>query len=840
MGPKLTIIFSAFLFSSAVMGGRLDRVEKGIPLYKDPKASVEKRVEDLLRRMTLQEKIDLLGGTGFATKPIARLGIPELKMTDGPLGVRWEKSTAFPAGIALASTWDPSLVEQIGKAIGREVKSKGRHVILGPCVNIARIPQGGRNFESFGEDPFLTSSMTVPYIKGVQSENVAATVKHFACNNQEYERDFVDVKVDDRALNEIYLPAFKSAVKQADVLALMCSYNKLNGHHASENDFLLINKLKKQWGFNYLVMSDWGAVHSTIPVANGGLDLEMPDGKYLNQSTLLDAVKDGTVKEETINEKIRRILRVIFKLGLFENPGKEQPALLHSKENLKAAFEAERSAIVLLKNENNVLPLNINKIKSIAVIGPNAAVLRTGGGGSSKVDPITAVSPLETLSKQINGKVKINYAEGLKLKGDATPIDSSLLFTDTTLNEHGLKGEYYANMNLEGSPTFTRIDPYVNFNWEDGSPQKDFPRDTFSVRWTGVLQVPKSGNYELQVSSDDGQRLYVDDKLVINDWKDHGFEDKTVKLELKAEKLYKLRYEFYENAGAAAARLAWNIPGEKLLAEAINAASISDIAIVFAGTTDRIETEGRDRDDLLLPDGQDKLINEIAKANKNTIVVLTTGSPVLMDNWISNVSGVLETWFGGEKMGDALSDVLLGKYSPSGKLPITFPHRWEDCSAYKTYKAESGTTNYSDGIYVGYRHFEKNNIKPLFSFGFGLSYSTFKYSDIMISPKASKNGKVNVTFTIQNTGNNEGEEVAQLYLRDVQSSIDKPLKELKGYKKVHLKAGEKKKVSITLNKDALSYYNTKNSSWTADPGEYEVLVGASSEDIRLTGKFNLE
>ncbi|MGE5410442.1 MAG: glycoside hydrolase family 3 C-terminal domain-containing protein, partial [Clostridiales bacterium] len=710
MGPKLTIIFSAFLFSSALMGGRLVRVGKSIPLYKDPKASLEKRVEDLLKRMTLQEKIDLLGGTGFATKPIERLGIPELRMTDGPLGVRWGKSTAFPAGIALASTWDPLLVEQIGKAIAREVKSKGRHVILGPCVNIARIPQGGRNFESFGEDPFLTSSMTVPYIKGVQSENVAATVKHFACNNQEYERDFVDVKVDDRALNEIYFPAFKSAVKQADVFAVMCSYNKLNGHYASENDPLLIDKLKKEWGFKYLVISDWGAVHSSVPVANGGLDLEMPDGKYLNQATLLDAVKNGTVKEEIINEKIRRILRVIFKLGLFENPGKEQPALLHSKENLKAAFEAERSAIVLLKNENNLLPININKIKSIAAIGPNAAVLRTGGGGSSKVDPITAVSPLETLSKQLNGKVKINYAEGLKLKGDAAPIDSSLLFTDTTLNEHGLKGEYFANMNLEGAPTFTRIDPYVNFNWEDGSPRKDFPKDTFSVRWTGFLQVPKSGNYELQVSSDDGQRLYVDDKLVIDDWKDHGFEDKTVKLELKAEKLYKLKYEFYENAGAAAARLAWKIPGEKLLAEAINAASISDIAIVFAGTTDRIETEGRDRDDLVLPDGQDKLINEIAKVNKNTIVVLTTGSPVLMDNWINNVSSVLETWFGGEKMGDAITDVLLGKYSPSGKLPITFPHRWEDCSAYKTYKADSGTTNYSDGIYVGYRHFEKNNI----------------------------------------------------------------------------------------------------------------------------------
>lgn len=840
MKSKFTAVFTILLLTITFMGSRLKKVEEDAPLYKNPKASVDERVEDLLKRMTLEEKIDLLGGTGFATKPIDRLGIPELRMTDGPLGVRWDKSTAFPSGISLAASWDPSLTEEVGKAIAREVKAKGRHVILGPCVNIARIPQGGRNFESFGEDPFLTTSMTIPYINGVQSENVVATVKHFACNNQEFERDFVDVKIDQRSLHEIYLPAFEAAVRDADVWAFMCSYNKVNGHHASENDFLLIEKLKKQWGFKYLVMSDWGAVHSSIPVANGGLDLEMPDGKYLNKSVLIEAVKNGTVKEEVINDKVRRILRVIFKIGLFENPGKEDSSLLHSDANLKAAFEAERAAIVLLKNNDNILPLNLNKIRSIAVIGPNAAVLRAGGGGSSMVDPVTAVSPLEVLKKQLDGKVKINYAEGLRLKGDAAAIGTEFFFTDQSMKEHGLKADYFDNMKLEGSPAFSRIDPNIDFNWTNGAPKDGFLKDNFSVRWTGILKVGKSGDYEIEGSSDDGQRLYVDDKLIIDDWKDHAFEGHSVKLSLEAGKIYNIRYEFFEKGGSAAVRLGWNTPSEELLSGALQVAKESDIAIVFAGTTFNVETEGKDRDDLQLPDGQDKLINEVAKVNKNTIVVLTTGSPVLMNSWLNNVKGVLETWFGGEKMGDAIADVLLGKYNPSGKLPVTFPLKWEDCSAYKTYKSESGTTYYSDGIYVGYRHFEKNNIKPLFPFGFGLSYTTFKYSDIKVSPEFSKDGKLNVSFTVRNTGKIAGEEVAQLYIKDVKSSVDRPLKELKGYKKVSLKPGEKTTVNFTLDKNAVSYFDPKTSSWIAEPGEFEVLAGSSSEDIRLTGKFNLK
>ena len=350
---KINLLLFVLLFSFIIMGNK--PLKKS---YKDPSVPVEERVEDLLKQMTLEEKIDLIGGTGFATKPNERLGIPELRMTDGPLGVRWEKSVAFPAGISVASTWNPKLASEVGSAIGREVKAKDRHVILGPCVNIARIPQGGRNFESYGEDPFLASRMGVDYIKGVQSEGAAATVKHFTCNNQEYERMFVDTKIDERALNEIYLPAFKAAVEEADVLCVMNAYNKVNSHFASENDHLLIDILKNKWGFTGLVMSDWGAVHSSIPTANSGCDLEMPTGKYMNKKTLLDSVKNGVVQESKIDDKVRRILRVLFKMGLFETPNLKEGNVPGTKENVEAAYKTELEGIVLLKNDNNILPLH--------------------------------------------------------------------------------------------------------------------------------------------------------------------------------------------------------------------------------------------------------------------------------------------------------------------------------------------------------------------------------------------------------------------------------------------------------------------------------------------------
>ncbi len=830
------IIFVSFALVFLFTGIKIKKMVN-MPVYKDPSSAVNDRVEDLLKRMTPEEKIDLLGGTGFATKPIERLGIPPLKMTDGPLGVRWGKSTAFPAGIAMASTWDTSIINKLGSAIGREVKGKGRDVILGPCVNIARIPMGGRNFESFGEDPFLASRMAVSYIEGVQKENVAATVKHFAANNQEYERMFVNVKVNERALNEIYLPAFKAAVKEANVLCVMSAYNKVDGAYCSENDYLLKIKLKDDWKFDGLVISDWGAVHSTIPTAQGGLDLEMPTGKYLNNATLSDAVKNGTVSEKTINDKVRSILRIIIKLGLIDHPRKENPALINSKENQQIALQTAREGIVLLKNADSILPLNKNKLKSIAVIGPNAAIARTGGG-SSRVTPVFSVSPLDALKQKLGTKVKINYAPGISLDGDASAIESSFLFQPGD-KENGLKGEYFNNKNLKGDPSFTRIDKQIDFDWGNGSPGKRLDKDNFSVRWTGYIKPVKSGDYMLDVLSDDGTRLFVNDKLVIDDWKDHGAETHSCKINFEAGKKYKIKLEYYENAGGALVKLSWRFPGEDLIKNAVEAAVKSDVAIIFAGTSDQYESEGKDRDNLILPNNQDKLINAVAEVNKNVIVVLTTGSPVLMNKWINNVNGIIETWFGGEEIGNAVTDVLLGNYNPSGKLPITFLKRWEDCSAYNTYKKQDSVSKYSDGIFVGYRHFDEDNIEPLFPFGYGLSYTKFAYSNLKI--RDVQNDKLyNVSFELKNTGKVPGTEIAQVYISSVNSKIKRAPKELKAFKRIQLKAGESINLEIPIKKDAFAYYNSDKHNWVTAPGEYKILIGSSSRDIRLSGKVNVK
>lgn len=832
----LFLFFTTFIFSSFKMKTNSDN----IPAYKNDKLSIDKRVDDLLNRMTIEEKIEMLGGTGFETKAIERLGIPSLNMSDGPLGVRWDNSTALPSGILLGATWNPEIVTEFGKVLATETKAKGRHVILAPCVNIARIPMGGRNFESFGEDPFLTSRITVNYIKGVQSENVVSTVKHFAANNQEHQRDFVNTIVDERALNEIYFPAFKAAVEEANVLAVMSAYNKLNGTYCSENDYLLIDKLKTEWKFNGLVMSDWGAVHSTVPTFNSGLDLEMPTGKYLNKETLLNKIKSGELSEAKLNDKVRRILRVMFTIGLFDDY-KYDKSKVNTDEHKQVALDVAKDGIVLLKNNNSILPLDVNKIKSIALIGPNSKVAVTGGGGSSMVVPFKSVSPLEALQNKIGNKVKINFAQGSMIDGDADPIDTKYLFVDRDQKENGLLGEYFTNMDMNGRPERTVVDKTINFMWNDKAPFEDFKVDNFSVRWTGYIKPDKSDRYTFDVSSDDGVRFYVDDELVIDDWTDHALITNSYTVNLEANKLYKIKLEYYENSGGAVVKFGWRKPNDKLISDAVNAAKNSDAAIVFAGTNYTYESEGYDRKDLALPNEQDELINQIAAANKNTIVVLTTGSPVLMDKWIDNVDGLIEAWFAGEQAGNAIAEILLGETNPSGKLPITFPKRWEDCSAYNTYKKEDGITRYEDGIYVGYRHFEKYKIEPLFPFGYGLSYTSFEYSELNLSSKEiNDNDKLAITLKLKNTGMLKGSEVVQLYIKDIQSSLDRPLQELKGFKKVSLNPGEEKTIELTIDKDALSFFDPKTKKWVAESGEFEVLIGSSSKDIKLRDSFTLE
>jgi beta-glucosidase len=803
--------------------------------------AVEKKIDGIIAAMTIDEKVRLVAGNEMETYAINRLGIPQLKMCDGPLGVRHGRATAFPAPVALSATWDPDVVYKVSTALSEEAKAKGRNMSLAPCINILRVPMGGRNFESFGEDPYLTSRITVAYIKGLQDHNVIATVKHYACNNQEWERGTIDVVVDERALREIYLPGFEAAIKEAGSWSIMDAYNKVNGYHCTENNRLNNEILKEEWGFKGFVVSDWNATHSTVDAAKGGLDLEMPKGDFFNKR-LIEAVNDGKVKGSILDDKVRRILRAMFWLGLFDKERRPDKGSLDTPEHRNVAFEASRDGIVLLKNSGGALPIDLDKVRSIAVIGPNAAVCRFGGGGSSQMEPFSTVSPLDSLKRKVSGKADVYYALGCKLEGEMGPIDPSCVHTlFNGKQENGFLAEYFDNKDLEGSPVVRRVEKQVDFRWADGSPDEDIPQDCFSARWTAKIVPPKTAEYDISLMSDDGSRLYLDGRQIINQWRDHGEETKTAKVRLEAGREYDLKVEFFESYGMASVKLGWDTR-EDLLEAAIEAAKKSDVAIVFAGLSRRYEAESFDRKTLDLPEGQDDLIKKVASANKNTIVVLNNGAPVIVEKWLDDVAALVEAWFPGQEGGDSISEVLLGLYNPSGKLPMTFPMRWEDCPAYDTYPGRNGKAFYSDGIYVGYRYFDKQEKEVRFPFGYGLSYTTFEYSNLSITPVsvARSNMDIEVSFDVKNTGRMEGAEVAQLYVSDPESSADRPPRELKGFKKVFLKPGETRKVVIKLDKRSLAFYSVSRKDWVAESGGFEVIVGSSSRDAKLVGKFTLE
>jgi beta-glucosidase len=820
--------FCVFLLLAALLFGQNINAQNG-------NQETEKRIENLLGQLTLDEKISLISGTGFDTVPIPRLGIPSLKMTDGPVGVRQTPATSFPSSIALAASFDTALIKRVARAIAQETKAKGKNVLLGPCVNIQRTPFGGRNFESFGEDPFLAAQMAVAYINGIQTENVIASVKHFAANNQETNRMTIDARVDERALNEIYFPAFKASVREANVWSVMAAYNKLNGFYASENNYLLTEVLKKRWNFQGLVMSDWGAVHSTVPTLQNGLDLEMPTGFFLNPAAVKKALAEKQVSETGINEMIRRLLRVMFFAGLMDAQ-KPDKGSIDTPEHRQIALEAARGGIVLLQNQNNILPLDLKKTRSIAVIGPNADAARIGGGGSAQVVPFYSVSPLEGIKKAVGAETSVNFAPGIVALEDTTPIPTENLTTPDGKSS-GLQGEYFANMMFEGAPAFTRVDSVLDFHWGTDSPAENYPSDLFSNRWTGYLTASVSGRYAVSLSSNDGGRLYLDDKLIVDVWGDHATLRGAAMVELKAGEKHKIRIEHYENRGNADLVLGWRRLENDVFQKATEAASKSDVAVIFAGLSDAAEAEARDRSSLNLPNEQEELIEAVARANPNTIVVMTSGAPVLMDRWLGKVPAVVQAFYYGQEGGNAIADVLFGKISPSGKLPATFLRRWEDSNAFGRYPGDGKSVEYSEGILVGYRWFDTKNIEPLFPFGHGLSYTNFKYSALRLTK--GKDADLTVQFEIENTGKFDAAEVAQVYVGDVQSSLPRPVKELKGFQKIFLKAGEKKTVTVALNQNSFAFYDPEKQSWIAEKGDFKILIGSSSRDIRLTGVYKL-
>lgn len=792
----------------------------------------EQKVDSLLSLMTLDEKLEQISGVGFDTRPNDRLGIPTLRMTDGPVGIRWDKATALPAAVALASSWDDSLLYQVGQLLGKEAKARGRNFFLGPCVNIHRFPIGGRNFESFGEDPYLAGRTAVPYIQGVQDQNVLACVKHFACNNQEWSRDDVNAVVGEQALHEIYLPAFKAAVQEGKTWTVMTSYNKVNGQWTAENDYLLNEVLKKRWGFTGFVVSDWGAAHSTAQSANAGLDLEMPFGDYYNDSLIHQALGRGEITEDIIDDKVRRLLRVRFDAGMFEGKLEPDESVLHSERHKKVAYEAAVKGIVLLKNDKDMLPISPVKAKKIALIGPNAAFARVGGGGSSKVTPFYSVSPLEGLQSRLGEAVQLTYSLGAIIKNDIRIIEND--FFEPINSHQGLKAEYFGNIGCKGKPQYVRSDKEVNFLWYYDAPYRDFhgadDSNYFSVRWTGKLKAPKSGQYKFQVMHNDGVRFSINGKVLIDQWRDRRkSETEEVTIELEEGQVYDIQLDYYNNGGVSEIKLGWEIPNTDLIAEAVEAAKAADMAIVCVGLSDHFEGEGRDREFLIL-ENQDRLIQAVNKANPNTVVVVISGTPPVMEAWADDVPAIVQAWFGGQEAGNAIADILLGHRNPSGKLPCSFYKSQKDSPGFSDYQNADLQSKYVEGIYVGYRYLEKYQIQPRFPFGHGLSYTDFSYG----SPSYSQgeNNQIVVELELTNVGKVAGTEIAQLYIKSLNPKLKRPVKELKAYQKVWLEPSETKTIRLEVNHQDFEFYDIKTHTWKVASGQYDLLIGSSSQDIR--------
>lgn len=712
------LIASAMLFAMAC----------GTTEEKKP-SSIEDKVDSLLALMTLEEKVGMIHATSsFTSGGVPRLGIPEWTMSDGPHGVRKEHGrgwvgsesaeyfgTYLPVGVSLGATWNPELGYTFGKVLGQEAKARGKDVILGPGINILRTPLNGRNFEYLSEDPYLVSKMAVGYIKGVQDQQVAACVKHYLANNQEIERNTISVEMSERALREIYLPGFAASVKEGKVYTLMGAYNKFRGQYATHHEYLINQVLKEELGFDGVVISDWGAVHDTMEALNFGTDIEMGTdlsqgnninyGKFYMGDTVISLVKSGAVKESVIDDKVRRILRIMYRTKMF---GDRTPGAYNSTEHQASALKIAEEAIVLLKNDN-LLPLNKNAYKNVAVIGANAAHKHAGAGGSSQVNAKYEVTPLQGVEKLLFENVKVTHAPGYEVA-------------------KGSKAN--AKLINEAVETAKKSDASILIcGWVHG---------------------------------------------YTNDWNDNAYDAESV-----------------------------------------------------------------DKPNMQLPFGQDELITAVLQANPNTIIVLVGGGPVDMSKWEKKAKAILFAGYPGMEGGNAIARVIFGDVNPSGKLTMTFPKRLEDSPAHAVgeYPGKDGVVKYNEGIFVGYRYFDTKKIEPQYAFGHGLSYTTFLYENLQLVK--GDNQSVIATLTVRNTGNRAGAEVAQLYVKDMESSVERPEKELKGFQKVFLQPGESKDIIITLPVDAFRFFDDKKMEWVLEPGKFQIMAASSSRDVRLTKEIDL-
>jgi beta-glucosidase len=802
-------------------------------------SDVEARVDSLLKKLTLEDKIDLIGGVDdFYIRANEKIGLPRLKMADGPVGVRnYGPSTVF-GGIGLAATWDPELAARVGATIGQDARARGVHFMLGPGVNIYRAPMNGRNFEYFGEDPFLAARIAVAYITGMQSQGVSATIKHFMGNNSEFDRHNTDSIIDERTLREVYLPVFEAAVKEAKVGAIMDSYNLTNGLHMTQNGYLNTDVVKKEWGFAGIMMSDWSSTYDGVAVANGGLDLEMPSAKFMNRATLLPAVKAGTVSEATIDDKVRRILRTAIQFGWLDRDQTDLSISLLNIAGNQTALEAARAGMVLLKNDSNLLPLQKGSIKSIAVIGPDAYPAQPGGGGSAEAKPFTPVSYLEGIKDYLGDIAKVYYAPGIPTLDE---ISKQMAFTvQASGGEKGLKAELFDNSELSGTPTIVRYDKYVHYEPARGGSGAD---SDVSIRWTGFFTPAVPGQYLAFVQGpgeNGGYRLFIDKKLVLDNWTQwYAFVGEAPVTLTQGPHQIELDYYAKNGWGKTTANFGIVRPETLVSAEARALAARADAVIVTPGFDTASEGESGDRT-FRLPPGQDELISQLAAVNKKIVVVMTSGGGVDMSAWIDRVPALLQAWYPGQEGGAAAAQLLFGESDPSGRLPISIERRWEDNATYKSYYPKDGSkkVDYTEGVFVGYRHFDKSTVKPLFPFGYGLSYTSFAYKNLTISAP-TPDQQVSVAFDVTNTGTRAGADVAEVYVGDRHAPVARPVKELKGFKRVSLSPGETKNVTVKLDRRAFSYYDVKSHAWTVAPGDFDLFVARSAADVELTAKVNL-
>jgi beta-glucosidase len=804
-------------------------------------------INDLLNQMTLEEQVALLAGADFwTTVAVERLGIPKIKVTDGPNGARGGgslvggvKSACFPAAIGIGASWNPELVRQMGVALAEETKTKSARVLLAPTVNIHRSVLNGRNFECYSEDPMLTSALAVAYIEGVQSQGIAATIKHFVGNESEIERQTMSSDIDERTLREIYLPPFEAAVKQAGVWAIMSSYNRLNGVWTSENHWLLTELLREEWGYDGIVMSDWFGSHTTEASVTGGLDLEMPGPTRDRGDKLVAAVREGRVPTETVKAAARRMLLLLERVGAFTDATMEDEKAVDRPEHRALIRKLGADGMVLLKNDG-ILPLDKTALDRIAVLGPNAAEPRVMGGGSAQINAHYKVSPLEGIKSALSGTNRV-----IHLKACRNNRLTQMIRGDVSV-------DFFHGRDWSGPSVHRSTAEESQFFWLDMPDATLNPRD-FSARIITRFRPEEAGTHVFGLTNAGFAKLYVDGELLVDGetgWARgdnfFGLGNTEVRVEksLEAGRTYEIHVDYrampegYEGIEIRAVRFGAELPtSDAAIAEAVEQAKACDVAVLVVGREGEWDTEGLDLPNMRLPGRQEELIEKVAAVNTRTVVVLQTGGPVEMP-WLDKVSAVIQAWYPGQEAGNAIADVLFGDAEPGGRLPQTFPKHLSDNSAMtgdaKSYPGENGHVVYTEGLAVGYRHHDADGAKPLFPFGYGLSYTRFDWSEPRASSLDIGPDGVTVEVEVRNTGDRAGAELVQLYVAPKASRLPRPVKELKSFAKLAIPAGGTQTARLSISIRDLAYFDPDARAWIAEAGDYELVIAANAQDIRAT------